>query len=127
MSTDVQHVLIVEDDHELRRLFEHTLIFEGYRVVSAAHGGEALVALNRETPSAVVLDLVLPWVNGLEILATMRETARLRAVPVLVVTGTPTSQFDLRDYAPLTVLHKPVNVEALAPMIQQLVARSAGC
>ena len=123
MSSTDQTILVVEDDHELRRLYEHALIFDGYHVLSAAHGGEALQVLNRETPSAVVLDLVLPWVNGLEVLATMRETPRLRAVPVLVVTGTPTSQYELRDFRPVTLLRKPVNIEALSPAIQELLGR----
>ena len=117
-----QTVLLVEDDHALRRIFEHALVFDGFRVLSAEHGGEALQVLNRETPAVVVLDLVLPWVNGLEVLATMRQTARFRAVPVLVVTGTPTSQYDLRAYRPVRVLRKPVNIEALTPVIQQLLA-----
>ena len=125
MSVSDQTILVVEDDHELRRLFEHALIFDGYRVLSAAHGGEALQVLNRDTPAAVVLDLVLPWVNGLEVLATMRESPRLRAVPVLVVTGTPTTQYDLRDFRPVKLLHKPVNIEALAPVIQQLLAQAS--
>jgi len=116
--------LVVEDDHELRRVFELALVFDGYHVVGAAHGGEALQVLNRETPAVVVLDLVLPWVNGLEVLATMRETPRLRTVPVLVVTGTPTSQHDLRDFRPVKLLRKPVNIEALSPVIQQLLGQA---
>ena len=122
MHTLQHSVLIVEDDHELRRLFEHALVFEGFRVISAAHGGEGLQALNRDIPAVVVLDLVLPWVNGLEVLATMRASPRLRAVPVLVVTGTATSEYDLREYRPVVVLHKPVDIAALAPMVQQLLA-----
>jgi CheY-like chemotaxis protein len=121
MSGTDQTILVVEDDDQFRRLIEHALIFDGYQVLSAAHGGEALQVLNRETPVAVVLDLVLPWVNGLEVLATMRETPRLRAVPVLVVTGTPASEFELRAFRPLSILHKPVNIETLAPAIQQLL------
>jgi hypothetical protein len=42
-------------------------------------------------------------------------------VPVLVVTGTPASEFELRDFRPLSILHKPVNIETLAPAIQQLL------
>lgn len=121
MGVTDQTILIVEDDHDLRRQFEYALVFEGFRVISAAHGGEALQALNNETPTAVVLDLVLPWVNGLEVLATMRDTQRLRKVPVLVVTGTSASPYDLRDFRPVTVLHKPLNIEALTAAIQQLL------
>jgi len=61
-------------------------------------------------------------VKGIEVLSTMRESARLSAVPVLVVTGTPTQAHELRHLRPVTVLHKPFNIEALAPMAHQLIA-----
>src|SRR5262245_61281381 len=88
MTTIAATILVVEDDDALRQMIAQTLIFDGFRVLSAGHGAEALRIMNTTTPALVVLDLVLPWVNGLEVLATMRGTPRLRAVPVLVVTGT---------------------------------------
>jgi len=115
-------VVIVEDDDALRRLLEHALVFEGFRVLTASHGAEALRVLNHETPSMVILDLVLPWVNGLEVLATIREMPRLRSVPVLIVTGTPTHQRDVQHLHPVALLHKPVHVEALTPLIHQMLA-----
>lgn len=118
-------ILVVEDDDAMRRLIELALVFEGFRVVSATNGAEALGCLNKTTPTLVVLDLVLPWVNGLEVLATMRDTARLRTVPVLVVTGTPMTDRDIGDRGPHRILRKPFNVEALAPAIQELLARSS--
>jgi len=125
MPAAPETVLIVEDDDELRRLLEHVLVFEGFKVLTAAHGAEALQRLNTIVPSLVVLDLVMPWVNGIEVLSTMRETARLRTVPVLVVTGTPTTERDLASYRPLVVMRKPLNVEAIAPTILQLLAKSS--
>jgi len=118
-------ILVVEDDDACRRLIELALVFDGYRVVGAANGADALRVMNTTVPALVVLDLVLPWVNGIEVLATMRESARLRGVPVLVVTGTPTHTRDLQHLRPVTVLRKPFNVEALAPMAQQLIASAA--
>jgi len=118
-------VLVVEDDDDCRRLIELALVFEGYRVAKAANGADALRVMNTTLPALVVLDLVLPWVNGIEVLATMRESARLRTVPVLVVTGTPTHPHALRHLRPVTVLHKPFNIEALAPMAQELIATTA--
>lgn len=117
-------VLVVEDDDATRRLIELALVFDGFRVLSASNGAEALRCLNTTTPAAVVLDLVLPWVNGLEVLATMRDTARLRSLPVLVVTGTPMTDRDLGDRGPHVILRKPFNVEALTPVIQELLART---
>src|ERR1051326_3878602 len=113
------------NDHDLRRLIEHTLVFDGFKVVGAAHGAEALALMNADTPGLVVLDLVLPWVNGIEVLTTMRQTEGLRRVPVLVVTGTPTHAHDLRHLQPLMLLHKPFNVEALAPIVHQLLATTS--
>lgn len=118
-------IVVVEDDHDLRRLIEHTLVFDGFKVVGAAHGAEALALMNADTPALVVLDLVLPWVNGIEVLTTMRQTQRLRRVPVLVVTATPTHAHDLRHLQPLMLLHKPFNVEALAPIVHQLLATTS--
>jgi CheY-like chemotaxis protein len=114
-------ILVVEDDDEFRKLLEQVLVFDGFRVLTAAHGAEALTLMNQETPALVVLDLVLPWVNGLEVLSTMRDTPRLRQVPVLIVTGTPTDARDVQHLWPVTVMHKPINVEALTPVIQQLL------
>jgi len=125
MTNLAETVLVVEDDEALRRLIEQVLVFDGFKVLSAGHGAEALRLLNSVTPALVVLDLVLPWVNGLEVLATMRATPRLRNVPVLVVTGTLTTEWDVHAYHPLTILHKPVNVEALTPTIQQLLTQSS--
>ena len=125
MTEVAETILVVEDDEALRRLIEQVLVFDGFKVLSAGHGAEALRILNTTTPALVVLDLVLPWVNGLEVLATMRATPRLSGIPVLVVTGTPMTERDLGDTGPLRLLRKPVNVEGLTPTIQELIARAS--
>lgn len=125
MTNLAETILVVEDDEALRRLIEQVLVFDGFKVLSAGHGAEALRVLNSVTPALVVLDLMLPWVNGIEVLATMRATLRLRNVPVLVVTGTATTERDVYDYHPLTILRKPVNVDALTPTIQQLLTQTS--
>ncbi len=125
VSTHLETVLIVEDDDGLRRLLEHVLVFEGFKVLTAAHGAEALRALDHTVPALVVLDLVMPWVNGIEVLATMRQVPRLRNVPVLVVTGSQTTERDLAAYRPLLIMRKPLNIDAVAPTILQLLAQFA--
>jgi CheY-like chemotaxis protein len=124
MTTIAATILVVEDDDALRRMFEQVLVFDGFKVLSAAHGAEALRILNTITPALVVLDLVLPWVNGVEVLSTMRATPRLAAIPVVIVTGTPMTVRDLADPGPLTILRKPINAEALTPAIQESLARA---
>jgi CheY-like chemotaxis protein len=68
-----------------------------------------------------VLDLMLPWVNGVEVLATLRAHPGGRRVPVLVTTATGTTEFDLRAYRPLRLLRKPLNYANLVPALQALL------
>jgi DNA-binding response OmpR family regulator len=118
-------VLVVEDDDALRGMLDDALTTAGFRVRVAAHGAEALRLLQHEIPNVIVLDLMLPWVNGIEVLATLRQQPHLVNVPVLVLTGTMTTAVDLRGFDPLLVMRKPVDVEALAPTIHTLLNRSA--
>jgi CheY-like chemotaxis protein len=76
----------------------------GFSVRSTAHGAEALRLLDHETPNLIVLDLMLPWINGVEVLTTVRQQPRLLNVPIIVVTGTATTAFDLRAFVPLRLM-----------------------
>ena len=67
------HVLVVDDDADVRALLEQELVAAGYRARTAAGGAEALELLRRERPSAVLLDLMMPPPDGFEVLYRMRE------------------------------------------------------
>jgi CheY-like chemotaxis protein len=104
-------------------MLEDMLTQAGFRVLTATDGAEALRLLASERPDLIVLDLILPWVNGVEVLRTVRDHPQLRIVPVLVVTGTQTSEFELRTFRPVRVLRKPLNVDAVVPTIQQMLSQ----
>jgi CheY-like chemotaxis protein len=118
-----ERILVVEDDADLRRLLENAFVGAGFDVVVAAHGAEALRLLRNGGVSAVVLDLVLPWVSGLEVLATMRSDEQLAPVPVVVVTATGMQTEDLRAFGPLTVVPKPFHAAAVIEAIGRLLGR----
>jgi CheY-like chemotaxis protein len=82
-------VLVVEDDHQLRLLLERLFLAEGFDVRGASEGAEALRLVQEQRPDVIVLDLILPWVNGIEVLAAVRQQPHLISIPVLVTTGTP--------------------------------------
>jgi CheY-like chemotaxis protein len=117
----LETVLIVEDHDDSRMLLEDVLGQAGFRTLPAASGAEALRVLAAEVPDAIVLDLMLPWVNGVEVLATVRGIPALAKVPVLVVTATQTSAFDLRHYRPLAYMRKPLDVEKIVPTLQRML------
>lgn len=89
------HLLVVDDDADVRQLVTQELVSAGYRVQSVEGGAEALAAMAQERPSAVLLDLMMRPPDGFEVLCRMREDPDLRDVPVVIVTAKELTE---RDY-----------------------------
>ncbi len=81
------HLLIVDDDSDVRALLAQSLVGAGYQVQSVGGGAEALEAMSRQPPSAVLLDLMMRPPDGFEVLYRMREDPSLRPIPVVIVTA----------------------------------------
>jgi len=80
-------VMVIEDEKEIRELIRYNLEREGFHVYAAADGEEGLRRLNASRPDAVVLDLMLPGRNGLEVLREVRGSPATRNLPVMVLTA----------------------------------------
>ena len=116
-------ILIVEDDASIREYLELGFGYEGFRVVQAATGSEALTLFGREAPDVVVLDVGLPGLDGFAVLRAIRERSQ---VPVLMLTardGVDDRIGGLRlgadDY-----LVKPFHFGELVARIQAVLRRS---
>jgi two-component system alkaline phosphatase synthesis response regulator PhoP len=77
------HVLVVDDEEDLLELVRYNLTKEGYRVECVASGELALKAARRQPPDLIVLDLMLPAVDGLEVCRRLKAEGRTRDVPIL--------------------------------------------
>ncbi len=114
-GTDAAPVLVVEDDHDLREVLAESLRLEGYEVAEAIDGLDALERLRGGSrPALVLLDLVMPRMDGRQFLAAVRADRALADLPVVLVTGTPP-----RDLAGQVqgVLKKPVGTADLLAAI----------
>ena len=80
-------VLVVEDDPDARTLFRDFLEDAGLEVVTAENGADALQVIGRESPDAIVLDLMMPVMDGLTFLEKLRERSEYVGIPVIVVTA----------------------------------------
>jgi adenylate cyclase len=80
-------VLVVDDDPKSRDMLRRTLQKEGWTVVEAVNGREALGQLERSWPALVLLDLMMPEMDGFEVLERMRREDAWRAIPVIIVTA----------------------------------------
>ena len=91
-----QKVLVVDDEPALLKLMKFLLQREGYQVVAAKDGSEAIDAALRETPDLILLDIVLPDVNGLEVCRRLRGTADTADTPIWMVSAR-TQQCDIEQ------------------------------
>jgi CheY-like chemotaxis protein len=80
-------LLLVEDDNNLREIYEARLQAEGYTIVSARDGEEALVVAKAEKPDLVLADVMMPKISGFEMLDIMHNTDELRGVKVIMLTA----------------------------------------
>lgn len=80
-------VLVVEDEDDIRELVRYNLAKEGYAVVEAATGERALQQVRNVPPDLIVLDLMLPELDGLEVCRTIRQDARFRHIPIVMLTA----------------------------------------
>src|SRR5437762_8486888 len=84
MSAEAR-VLVVDDDPQLREALTRALELDGYAVTTASNGAQALEAIGQRRPDVVVLDVMMPYVGGLDVCRTLRE--RRDRLPILVLTA----------------------------------------
>jgi len=80
-------ILIVEDDKFLRELMSRKLREEGYEVIEAMDGDAGLKKMKKEKPDLVLLDLILPEIDGFEVLATKKEDPEIAKIPVIILSN----------------------------------------
>jgi len=80
-------ILIVEDDKFLRELIAQKLIKEGYNIVEAVDGEKGIKSVKEEKPDLILLDLILPGIDGFEVLAKIKEDPVLSQIPVIILSN----------------------------------------
>ena len=82
-----QSVLVVEDEEDIMEVIRFNLEKEGYEVASALSGEKALQVIENNLPSLVLLDLMLPGINGLDLCRIFKQNDRTKAIPVIMLTA----------------------------------------
>src|ERR1041384_2440160 len=107
-------ILFVDDEDAVRESLEDLLRDEGYDVASAADGAEALAHLGGAAPCVVILDLIMPVVDGNEVYRRMKADPRVAAVPIIVSTSDPS-----RAPAGAFVIKKPFDITKLLDSVRR--------
>lgn len=116
-------ILAVDDDPRIRELMKELLTHRGYEVLTAADGPEALDRLATQTVDLVLLDLIMPRMDGYEVYHLLKENPRTRDIPVIIVTGLgerKDRQLGL-DTSTYNYLTKPFQVEDLATKVREVL------
>jgi CheY-like chemotaxis protein len=112
-------ILAVDDNEHLLTFLVDLLTFKGFTVRAAAHGRQALEMLADWTPDVILLDLMMPVMNGLEFLARRQDDPALMQIPVVAITGNWT--LATADVSADAVLAKPFAIDQLLDQIVALL------
>ena len=87
MGNAAYKILVVEDEPDIRKLVHYNLVQDHYKVVEAENGDQALRMIQRDKPSLVILDLMMPGMSGLEVCRTLRGQDETAKLPILMLTA----------------------------------------
>ena len=118
-----QKVLIVEDNSDLRRLYAIGLNQRGFEVKLASNGAEAVERIETETPDIILLDLIMPIMDGWEVIDRVSASERSSQTPVIVISGQMEPGDDRRHPRIGAWLEKPVTIDELVQKITEVTSR----
>lgn len=125
MTTRAKRILLAEDELALRDFVSRNLHARGFEVLEASNGLEAMALWEREHPHLLILDIMMPRMDGLEVCRRVRETA---AVPIIVLTALDAENDKVAalDLGADDYLTKPFGVEELLARVRAVLRRSQG-
>jgi two-component system, OmpR family, response regulator VicR len=122
MTASAQSILIVDDEFSLAETLAEILAWEGYAIATAANGRAALSEMEKAVPDLVLLDFMMPVMDGLEMLQAMRQRPGLEHIPVILMTAAHLAlPSEHRQYDAL--LRKPFEVSAVLQLVRELLER----
>ncbi len=124
MFPAVQPILVVEDILSVRELLRVQLELRSYRVVTARDGEEALAAIARERPAAIITDILMPRVDGFALAHTLRTNLATADIPIIFLSATYVSADDERfalDLGAMRFFPKPIDAEKLFAALTEVL------
>ena len=115
-------ILVVEDNDDLLVLFKLVLESAGYQVATASNGKEALQSISTIQPQLVLLDIMMPYMDGMEVARTLRRIPDYQFLPILLVSAVDQLQdSQLQDSKANGILYKPFDLDDLIGKVNSLV------
>lgn len=117
-------IAVVDDEREVREALADFLESEGFEVILAPNGLRLVSALQVDRPDAILLDVVLSWIDGLELCRALKRNAEFRDIPVVLISGR--DRADVRqseDAGAIAYFQKPLDLEQLTETLKTVASK----
>ncbi len=114
-------LLVVDDEREIRDLLKKFLLAEGYEVIVASNGEEAVELAKRENPQIILLDIEMPGIDGIETCKRLKEEEKTRLIPVIMVTAFGNRDIEAYLEGAADVVNKPLEMVELAFRVKSML------
>lgn len=124
MTSSEHGVLVVDDDADIRSVVSELLTDEGYQVKTAVNGREALATLASWRPDVILLDLMMPIMDGWTFLTSRQSNCTLRRIPVIVMSASHTLNRGDEQRTVADVVAKPFEIDTVLTKVAALAHRA---
>ncbi len=121
-------ILVVDDEPSIHLVVGELLDAAGYHVLEASDGVQALALARKEQPVLILLDLIMPEMNGLDVVREIRNDPRLKETPIVILSGIDPEdevRSALREYGVAEILRKTEFVTSLIPCVKEILSKQA--
>lgn len=121
-------ILIAEDDPDQSELICNSIVDAGFRIVALQRGNEVLSKVEELSPDLVIMDIRLPGLNGMQVLTTLRQSAKFRTLPVILVSAyySAGELEKMMNHGASSCLSKPFEIDELLSEVHRLVGAASG-
>lgn len=119
----LKNILVVDDDPLISRMYQHKLVADGYDVDTAANGREALEKVAEKKPNLILLDVMMPKMNGVETLKSLKGDKKTSHIPIIILTNLGDNENDVEKAKELGALDYLVKADTTLKHLSERVAK----